>query len=349
MWWRLQGSALFTNQTRKTLRTKENDMRARNLTRKQQGRQKIFVVSDERYDLPVGIFGKLEFDVGKFLDNPKSFSLVVLPGGEDITPAMYAQRKNKACGYTSYLRDQKELYAAWVAVQNKVPIVGICRGAQLLNIFAGGSLIQHCDNHGYWHDLETNDGRIIYVSSTHHQMMIPPQQSELIAWATPRQSTEYVIEEGNLKEEEFPEFETDVVSLPTIRALALQYHPEYMQQGSDAFNFFYEKVQSVLGVNIVRKRHQDHFVNLPKEPLTKEKREAEEALITGMTKKELTEYYEFKDREGFIRETARAYMSLLYDEDEALELASEEFDAYKAAIEEQLAAAAQAKSASAKK
>src|SRR5438309_1359385 len=63
------------------------------------------------------------------------------------------------------------------------PMAGICRGSQFLNVMAGGRLCQHLDGHGSWHDMETSDGRSFEVSSTHHQMMLPPEGAKVIGWS----------------------------------------------------------------------------------------------------------------------------------------------------------------------
>lgn len=349
MWWKLQGSLSFSNKLRQVLREKEYTMRAKNRHRRLAGKRKLFVVGDERYDLPIHIFGEPEFELSKFLDNPRSFSAVLLPGGEDIHPAMYGHHKHKKCGFTSYIRDQKEVYAGWVAIINSVPLIGICRGAQILNALSGGTLIQHCDNHGFWHDLETTDGNTITVSSTHHQMMLPPtmgqdhNESRILAWASPRQSTEYYDQYGKLAEDKIPELEPDVIHFPKINAIGFQYHPEYMEEGSDAIQYFQEKLQTVLGLEVVRKRHMGDYVCLPKEPQTVEKAEEYEAFINSLSKKDLNQYYIDHQREEFMDASKRRHMALLYDEDEAEELAEEEYNDYMESINEQLLAQKAAK------
>lgn len=70
---------------------------------------------------------------------------LLLPGGIDIEPKWY-NRENVACGQTCSELD--ELQLAWLDrfIELKKPILGICRGHQLINVRFGGTLIQHVEN-----------------------------------------------------------------------------------------------------------------------------------------------------------------------------------------------------------
>ena len=71
---------------------------------------------------------------------------LLLTGGGDIDPARYDQANE---GSREIDRDRDALEArAWeVAAERGVPVLGICRGLQAINVFAGGSLLQHVDGH----------------------------------------------------------------------------------------------------------------------------------------------------------------------------------------------------------
>ena len=69
---------------------------------------------------------------------------VVIAGGGDIDPAMYgAPVKHPRTEVTAPDRDAWELAVAEAAVRQGVPLLGICRGAQVLNVACGGTLHQH--------------------------------------------------------------------------------------------------------------------------------------------------------------------------------------------------------------
>ena len=124
-------------------------------------------------------------------------------------------------------------------------MAGICRGAQFLCAMAGGKLVQNITGHGGSHPVRTNDGRLISVTSTHHQMQLPPISAEVIAWAEPKRSKVYegwTPHEGIMR----PDCEYDCVYYPNIRALGMQYHPEFMSESSDGFKFCGEITKAYL-------------------------------------------------------------------------------------------------------
>jgi putative glutamine amidotransferase len=68
---------------------------------------------------------------------------IVIAGGDDINPAIYGAAKHPKTDANSPDRDAWELALAEAAVRQGVPLLGICRGAQMLNIACGGTLHQH--------------------------------------------------------------------------------------------------------------------------------------------------------------------------------------------------------------
>ncbi len=115
------------------------------------------------------------------------------------------------------------------AKANKIPIIGVCRGAQALCVFAGGKLVQHVTGHASGnHYVTTTDGEILLTTSCHHQMMYPWDiDYELLAWSSDSKSTMYLGEDNKpLKADGF--CEPEVVYFPRVRGLAIQGHPEWM-------------------------------------------------------------------------------------------------------------------------
>ena len=72
---------------------------------------------------------------------------LVLCGGNDIHPLYYGEDINGAVDIDEQ-RDRAEFRLAKAFITMRKPILGICRGSQLLNIVFGGSLYQHLDNAG---------------------------------------------------------------------------------------------------------------------------------------------------------------------------------------------------------
>ncbi len=65
-----------------------------------------------------------------------------LPGGEDIDPSHYGETRHELLGPVDRERDRTELLLTRWALAAGMPILGICRGVQLLNVAAGGTLYQ---------------------------------------------------------------------------------------------------------------------------------------------------------------------------------------------------------------
>jgi gamma-glutamyl-gamma-aminobutyrate hydrolase PuuD len=70
---------------------------------------------------------------------------MVFTGGSDINPAVYGQEPHpESSGFYDH-RDAAELDLMRAALASSMPVLGICRGMQLLNVARGGDLIQHLE------------------------------------------------------------------------------------------------------------------------------------------------------------------------------------------------------------
>lgn len=67
---------------------------------------------------------------------------VLFTGGADIHPELYGETIRSACGEPDRERDEFELGLACRAIDRSIPVLGICRGLQLLNVVCGGTLYQ---------------------------------------------------------------------------------------------------------------------------------------------------------------------------------------------------------------
>ncbi len=68
---------------------------------------------------------------------------LMLTGGADIDPASYGAVADPHTGATRPERDRFELALAYGAMERDMPLLGICRGGQMVNVACGGTLIQH--------------------------------------------------------------------------------------------------------------------------------------------------------------------------------------------------------------
>ncbi len=68
---------------------------------------------------------------------------IVLAGGGDIDPTLYGGTLHETVYNLDHERDQAEIAVARLAVDTRKPILGICRGTQVLNVMLGGTLFEH--------------------------------------------------------------------------------------------------------------------------------------------------------------------------------------------------------------
>src|SRR3954466_7075904 len=71
-----------------------------------------------------------------------ALAAVFLPGGADIDPMSYGKGPHPLCDRTDKERDRVELALAAWAMRDAKPVLGVCRGLQLINLAAGGTLFQ---------------------------------------------------------------------------------------------------------------------------------------------------------------------------------------------------------------
>ena len=155
-------------------------------------------------------------------------------GGADLDPSFYNRERSKRCGNSDLDNDAKTIAEMKEIIDMKVPVIGICRGAQILNVVNGGILVQHIDGHTKKHsvtlfDIEGKMTDAADVSSTHHQMMVAHKDGIILAKdlrPTTGMHWDHVNEPYNYK------YVTEVVYYPKTRSLCIQPHPEWMDQQS---------------------------------------------------------------------------------------------------------------------
>jgi putative glutamine amidotransferase len=109
---------------------------------------------------------------------------VVFTGGSDLDPALYGEQSHAETVGVVRKRDDAELALLRAALDRDMPVLGICRGIQVLNVGLGGDLEQHLEGHRHdppgqflQHDVaiepDTRLGEILgdrtSVMSHHHQ------------------------------------------------------------------------------------------------------------------------------------------------------------------------------------
>ncbi|HEY5034091.1 MAG TPA: gamma-glutamyl-gamma-aminobutyrate hydrolase family protein [Candidatus Dormibacteraeota bacterium] len=111
---------------------------------------------------------------------------LLLPGGWDVDPALYGEKPDPKLGDIDPELDEAEIRLFKLARNEQIPVLGICRGQQVINVAMGGTLMQHLDGHevrafGRKHLAHTAsvdpaselghaaEGGQIKVNSFHHQ------------------------------------------------------------------------------------------------------------------------------------------------------------------------------------
>lgn len=180
----------------------------------------------------------------EIVDKIGDADLVQFTGGEDVTPAYYGALPHPTT-YCNPTRDAFEKAIFERCISGGVPMVGICRGGQFLNVMSGGAMWQDVDNHAIHgthmlFDLDT--GEVVDVSSTHHQMMKPSSEGNIIATASEsyRRENVYSIDGG------FDD-DVEVVYYPNTQCLCFQPHPEYPSFES-CQDYYFDLIERVLNI-----------------------------------------------------------------------------------------------------
>ncbi len=88
---------------------------------------------------------------------------IILTGGEDINPLEYNDTTNlKVCGPINYSRDTLERKLFDFALENKIPLMGVCRGMQMMNVASGGTLYGDIPTEIGTEIIHRNNGEVMH-------------------------------------------------------------------------------------------------------------------------------------------------------------------------------------------
>lgn len=184
----------------------------------------------------------------KIVNTFANADVIQFTGGEDVTPSMYGEAAHKQT-YNSEVRDKYELQYYQQAVADNIPVVGICRGGQFLNVVNGGKMYQHVNNHaiGGTHSLiDLPTGVVHHVTSTHHQMMRAGPSGEVVAIAHGRSEFRENMIDGKLNEEYGAHDDVEVVFYEDTKSLCFQPHPEF--NCAPCAEYFFKLVERHLNI-----------------------------------------------------------------------------------------------------
>lgn len=189
----------------------------------------------------------MSYDGAKGLDDA---DIVLFTGGEDVNPELYGEVP-MAKTHFNRLRDDKEKAIYEEALKRELPMVGICRGGQFLNVMNDGKMWQHVNCHTlagshlayvqvapFKGEGKNKKPRVVNVTSTHHQMMIPAKHGMVLLTAMEsfeKNSPAYV-KIG--KDKDMPDIEA--VFYDDTNCLCFQPHPEFQHATADCVDLFEE-------------------------------------------------------------------------------------------------------------
>ena len=170
--------------------------------------------------------------------------VLIVWGGQDISPSLYNKQTSAKTGADPFpsRRDRIEWGLMQRAKELGLPIIGICRGAQMLCALAGGYLMQHVTGHGGYHSVITPSGESFVTNSLHHQMMVPGNTAhEILAQIPPDslRSKEYWDENTTVDHNQEPEF----IYFNEVKGFAVQWHPEMLSKIDDGTNYIFKQLK----------------------------------------------------------------------------------------------------------
>lgn len=178
---------------------------------------------------PLILVPSLDADIDEFAELVAG---IVLAGGTDVGPEHYGETATARMEETHDVRDVFELRLARAAQERDIPVLGICRGLQILNVAAGGTLHQHLVDSGYGQHRPA-PGRL--DESTHHAVRVTP--GSLLARcgladlrnvnSHHHQGVASIGRGGRVAAVSLPDHGVEAIEWPERRfSLGVQWHPE---------------------------------------------------------------------------------------------------------------------------
>jgi gamma-glutamyl-gamma-aminobutyrate hydrolase PuuD len=218
------------------------------------------------------------YDEKKVIELLNTMDGIVFVGGEDFDPAYYNERSIPQMGRVNVSRDEFEMRLVHLAAERRIPILGICRGLQLINIAFGGSLYQDLPAQYYNNTIrhrqkQPNDEashavyvedntvfadivkeRMLMVNSSHHQAIKKVALGFRVAGKSPDEIVE-VIEK--VDDENW--------------ILGVQFHPEARVARDNAMRRIFQRFMDEAG----RQEKPDRAIKTVSSPRPQVRRETE--------------------------------------------------------------------------
>lgn len=165
---------------------------------------------------------------------------LLLPGGGDMDPKFYGQALIPACGEPNLLRDAAEplLLRAFLAADK--PVLGICRGIQVMNAVLGGDLYQdikpfeHLPHNDHWakvHTVTVRRGTLLSRILGQDTVLVNSQHHQAVDRVAPGFTLAALSEDGIV----------EAIEKPDARfCLGVQWHPEWLSDADPAMQGLFD-------------------------------------------------------------------------------------------------------------
>lgn len=165
---------------------------------------------------------------------------LLLPGGGDMDPKFYGQARIPACGEPNLLRDAAEplLLRAFLAADK--PVLGICRGIQVMNAVLGGDLYQdikpfeqlpHNDHWAKVHTVTVRRGTLLSRILGQDIVLVNSQHHQAVDRVAPGFTLAALSEDGIVEAIEKPD---------AGFCLGVQWHPEWLSDADPAMQGLFD-------------------------------------------------------------------------------------------------------------
>lgn len=166
---------------------------------------------------------------------------LLLTGGPDIDPARYGQERHAKTDGGDAAMEHAEMYLARRALHDGLPILGICRGIQTLNVAAGGTLYQDVDDElrtaishpadvnrraDRAHEVRITDGTRLAAAVGHREIAVNSLHHQAVREVAPGFAVTAHAPDGLIEAIERPD-------LPF--AVAVQWHPEELYRSDESW------------------------------------------------------------------------------------------------------------------
>ena len=203
--------------------------------------KKVYVIRASRYEDAEyeEMFQEHGFEVMDWdSDSFEEADLLCFTGGTDIDSRIYNEDPHYATDLPDIGRDGAEVFAFNRALELGIPMVGICRGSQLLYALNGGKLNQDIRGHLGSHEAlvwvdPNEEATEMVVTSSHHQQMKYDATLEGAVYLG--QALGFDSEDAHL----------EVVLFPETKCLCHQPHPEWMEKDAPYRQYFFETVNNL--------------------------------------------------------------------------------------------------------